>query len=140
MEIIYSIGIASVGLIASYAVMKSNVTKQMELSKEHTALIQALNKFMNEKQPLLSHLSKTENEVSAKLESMGKDIVSLQMQLKQTPTMKEVRLDFVSKEVFLQMEKHFDEKFDLLQAGIYKILDKLEKQSAGGIECLSSKH
>ena len=39
--------------------------------------------------------------------------------------MKEVRDDFVSKEMFRQMEKHIDEKFGKLELGITKILDRL---------------
>jgi hypothetical protein len=41
--------------------------------------------------------------------------------------MKEVRDEFVSKEMFHQMQKHIDEKFDKLEMGLAKILDKLER-------------
>ena len=42
--------------------------------------------------------------------------------------MKEVRDEFVTKELFLQMQKHMDERFDNIGTTLSKILDKLEER------------
>jgi hypothetical protein len=43
------------------------------------------------------------------------------------PTTKEVRDIYVSKEVFIQMQKHIDDKFDDLKHDMKKILTVLHK-------------
>ena len=45
------------------------------------------------------------------------------------PTMEAVRSEFVSKELFKAMEKHFDMRFQNIENGLKKILDKLEKEN-----------
>lgn len=114
-------------LIAGYAVMRSNVSKGIEADKAQDAKIEALEKFMNEQSPVLAHYSKVEEAYGKKLDFHAKELVEVKTKLGQAPTMKEVREEFVSKEVFLQMEKHIDEKFAGLQGGIDKILNKLDK-------------
>ena len=122
-----SLIIALITLVASYAVMKSNVSKSAKTIESLVAQSEKLTEFMNAKLPLLNHLSKKENFTDGKIESMGKEIVELRTQLAQVPTMRDVREGFVSKEIFLQMEKHMDEKFDGLQVMLMKVLANQEK-------------
>ena len=63
-----------------------------------------------------------------KLDSHSNALTGLQEHVGQVPSMKEVRDEFVTKELFLQMQKHMDEKFDNLDKGLAKILDKLEER------------
>ena len=122
-----SLFIAVVTLVSSYAVMKANVAKSSKTIDTLVDENKILKEFMNSKLPLLNHLSKKENFTDGKIESMGKEIVELRTQLAQVPTMKDVRKEFVSKEIFLQMEKHMDEKFDGLQVMLMKVLANQEK-------------
>lgn len=55
------------------------------------------------------------------------DITSIEKKMVQFSSMREVREEFVSKELFAQMQKHFDDRFKRVENGITKILTKLEK-------------
>jgi len=72
---------------------------------------------------LKSKIEKTEQ----KTDNNRMDISSLNTQLTTVPTTEHIRQEFVSKELFQQMKEHIDEKFDKLENGISKILDKLNK-------------
>ena len=63
-----------------------------------------------------------------KLDEVNKELATHKVFIGNAPTMEQVRNEFVTKEMFKQMEKHIDEKFDKLENGIDKILDKLEKR------------
>lgn len=121
------IGFALIVLVAGYAVLRSNVTKSMQADAKQDLKIEALEKFMNEKKPLLDHLSRVEEAFGKKIDFQAKELVELKTKLANVPTMEEVRGEFVSKEMFKQLEKHMDEKFDTVQSGIDKILNKLDK-------------
>jgi len=62
-----------------------------------------------------------------KLDGINETITEHKTRLGNAPSMEQVRAEFVSKEMFKQMEKHIDEKFDKVENGIDKILSKLEK-------------
>ena len=62
-----------------------------------------------------------------KLDAINEVITEHKTRISNAPTMEQVRVEFVSKEMFKQMEKHIDEKFDKLENGIEKILNKLER-------------
>jgi len=125
-----SLLIAIITLVASYAVMKSNVAKSAKTIDTLVNENKVLNDFMTSKAPLLNHLSKKENFVDGKIEEMGKEIVEIRTQMAQVPTMKNVRDEFVSKELFRQMEKHMDEKFDGLQVMLMKVLANQERMDS----------
>ncbi len=101
-----SIVIAIVGVISTFAITKNKVENNDEQ-------IKAVFKMLK------GH--------GDKIDSHSESLVAHQVEIKSTVTMKEVRAEFVSKELFKQMEKHIDEKFDKLENGIEKILTKLEK-------------
>lgn len=61
-----------------------------------------------------------------KLDEVNKELATYKVFIGNAPTMEQVRNEFVTKEMFKQMEKHIDEKFDKLENGIDKILNKLE--------------
>ena len=124
---VISVIIAGVGVVSSFAVIKQKVNEGGSKDTEQDQRLALLEKFMNEKKPLLEHLSKVEHAFGKKLDEHGNSIVELRERLSQNPTMKEVRDEFVSKEMFKQMEKHIDEKFDRVEMGLSKILEKLEK-------------
>ncbi len=63
-----------------------------------------------------------------KIDEINQELATHKVRLGNAPSMEQVRVEFVSKEMFKQMEKHIDDKFDRLEAGLTKILDKLEKQ------------
>ena len=120
-----SLVIAFIGVISSFAVIKQKVNEGGSKDKEQDHRLKDLEKFMNEKQPLLVHLSKIEHAYGKKLDEHSSAIVAVKEKITQAPTMKEVRDEFVSKEMFKQMEKHIDEKFDRVELGLSKILEKL---------------
>ncbi len=131
-----TIGMVGAGVIGTFAILKTKVNDSIERDKERdkrfeeyqsvqNKRINMLETFMNEKSPLLEHLSKSENAIFNKLDNYGKDIVTLQQKVGQAPTMKEVRDEFVSKEMFKQLEKHMDEKFSKLERGLEEILKEL---------------
>ena len=123
-----SLFIALAGVIGTFAVMKNKVNEGGTKDKEQDTRLKELEKFMNEKAPLLEHLSKVENAFGKKLDEHAGAIVAVKEKITQAPTMKEVRDEFVTKEMFKQMEKHIDEKFDRVEMGLSKILEKLEKE------------
>jgi len=93
-----SLVIAIVSIIGNFAVLKYMVT---ELKKEQQNIIRTLDKY-------------------------GDDIVRLNTRSELAITAKDVDNKYVSKEMFRQMEKHIDDKVDILRDGIEKILNKLE--------------
>jgi flagellar motor protein MotB len=62
-----------------------------------------------------------------RIDFLNKEIAELKVKVGVAPTMEQVRADFVTKEMFNQMQKHMDEKFDKLENGIDKILNKLDR-------------
>lgn len=123
-----NVAFAVATLIAGYAVMRSNVSKGMDSDKAQDEKIEVLEKFMNEKKPLLDHLSKVEEAYGKKIDCQAKELIELKTKLASVPSMKEVREEFVAKEVFLQMEKHLSEKFAGLQSGISEILKTVKNK------------
>ncbi|MBL0703213.1 MAG: hypothetical protein JJV95_04450 [Sulfurospirillum sp.] len=120
---ILSLVIALVGVVSSFAVIKQKVNEGVLKDTEQDIILKEIEKFMNERSPYLDHLFRFEIEMKKKTENHTSQIVKLQQE---TLTMTEVRNEFVSKEMFRQMEKHIDEKFVKLENGIEKILTKLE--------------
>lgn len=120
--------IAVITLVAGYAVMRNNVAKGMEADKAQDVKIEAFEKFMNETKPALEHYSRVEIGYGKKIDYFDREVVELKTKLNQSPSMKEVRDEFVSKEVYLQMEKHMDQKFAGLQSGIKEILDEVKNK------------
>ncbi len=134
-----SIGVVAAGVIGTFAVLKTKVNDSVERDKEQDKKFEdyqtyqnkrmnTLEAFMNEKAPLLEHLSKSENAIFNKLDNYGKDIVTLQQKIGQAPTMKEVREEFVTKEMYIQMKEHIDEKFSKLELGLSEILKELRSK------------
>jgi hypothetical protein len=134
-----TVGMVAAGVVGTFAILKTKVNDSVERDKEQdkrfeeyqanqSKKISILEAFMNEKSPLLEHLSKSENAIFSKLDSYGKDIVTLQQKVSQAPTMKEVRDEFVTKERYLQMKEHIDEKFSKLELGLSEILKELRSK------------
>jgi len=134
-----TIGLAGAGVIGTFAVLKTKVNDSVERDKvqdkrfeeyqaSQSKKISILEAFMNEKAPLLEHLCTSKTEIFLKLDSYGKDIVTLQQKVSQAPTMKEVRDEFVTKEMYLQMKEHIDEKFSKLELGLSEILKELRSK------------
>ena len=125
---IVSVAIALVGVVSVFAVMRANVNSLNEENKEQAKKLEQLEKFRNENEPVIAHLSKVEGLMFTKIDLHSELLTALKEQVGQAPSMKEVRDEFVTKELFLQMQKHMDEKFDHLDRGLGKILDKLEEK------------
>ena len=121
-----SLGITLGGILSTIAVVKQKINDGGTKDTQQDERLKELETFMNKNQPLLAHLSKSEDQIKDRLDNQGNSIVSMQQQITQVPTMTEVRNEFVSKEMFKQMEKHIDEKFDRVENGIEKILEKLK--------------
>lgn len=102
-----SIVIASVGVISSFAITKNKVEN-------------------NDKQ--IEAVFKILKGLGEKVDMHSESLSEHKVEIKSTVSMKEVRAEFVSKELFKQMEKHIDKKFDKLESGIEKILNKLAKE------------
>ena len=140
-----SLAIALVGIISTFAVQKQKVadsiirdTELDERFKEYKAstdkVITDLQKFKNESVPAIEHFSRMETSYGKKIDYQAQEITKLNQQITQSPTMKEVRDEFVTKEMYKQMQKHIDEKFDKMEASqdktnemLNKILIRLEK-------------
>jgi len=133
-----SLGISVVAVVSTFAVLRQKVADSIVRDQEQDIrfkeftikldeTIAELQKFKNKSEPHLEHLSRVEQALTKKLDLHSENITKLNQQISQAPTMKEVRDEFVSKEMFHQMQKHIDEKFDKLEMGLTKILDKLEK-------------
>ena len=118
-----SLGIAVAGSIAAFAVTRHLVaTHSLKIKAQeqsHKDLkeneIRDLVKFKDESSPLLTHLSKAEDALRAKIDSQAEAIVALKEKANNAATMKEVRTEFVSKELFLALEKHIDSRFTNLE-------------------------
>lgn len=123
-----TIALVFAGVVSTFAVMKYMISKNEEAGKKRDEKQDIFEKFMNEKAPLLDHLSKTEDEMRKQISKQSENITSLKEKISQAPSMKEVRDEFVSKEMFKQMEKHMDGKFDMLQEGQNKILQELRNE------------
>jgi len=126
MGAIISLIIAIVTAIATYAVMRNNVDRLVKENEKQKADIDNLEKFKNENAQRIEYLMKASDELKQKAQEQSESITSLKEKVAQAPTMKEVRQEFVSKEMFNQMQKHIDEKFQMVQSGIQKILEKLD--------------
>ena len=123
-----SVTVALVGVVSTFAVLRSNVHRLNETNKEQGKKLEELERFHNKNTPVIIHLSKVEGLMFSKLDSHSETLTKLKEQVSQAPTMKEVRDEFVTKELFLQMQKHMDERFDSLGKTLNKILDKLEER------------
>lgn len=125
---IISLVIAIIGAVATYAVMRNNVDRLVKENEKLKEDFAELEKFKNETKPQFFAMSKSCDEIKDKQAEQSQIIAQLKEQIAQAPTMKEVRQEFVTKEMFKQMEKHIDEKFSLVQHGIDEILKKLDRR------------
>ena len=62
-----------------------------------------------------------------RLDTHGDDLVRLNTKAELAITAKEVDEKYLSKEMFRQFEKHIDNRFDIIQTGIDKILNFIKK-------------
>lgn len=127
---IISLFIAVIGAIATYAVMRNNVDRLVKENEKLKTDFTELEKFKNETKPQFYAMTKACDEIKDKQAEQSQIIAQLKEQIAQAPTMKEVRQEFVTKEMFKQMEKHIDEKFSLVQHGIDEILKKLDRRAS----------
>jgi hypothetical protein len=112
-----SLGIALLGYVAMFVTTKS----QTQQNSKDIEKLQNIN-VSHKKEDDIAHGS-----IFTKLDIANEVLAEHKVKLGTAPTMEQVRAEFVSKEMFKQMEKHIDEKFDKLENGIDKILNKLEK-------------
>ena len=122
-----SLFLAVAGVVSTFSVLKTNVSRLNDIIKELEGKIQTLEKAINENSPVINHLSKTEDIIGAKVEAHSINITGLKEKVDQTPRMKDIRAEFVSKELFLRTEKGVEDKFDAVNNTLNKILDKLEE-------------
>jgi len=115
------------GFIGTFAVIRSKVVVGESKNIKQDERIEILEKFMNNNTPLLTHLSKSENTIFSKLDIHSNNITTMQQQIGQSPTMKEVRDEFMTKEMFRQVEKHIDTRFDSFEKKFDGLSDGLEK-------------
>ena len=120
--------ISIIGAASGFAVVRSKVNESGHRDKEHDARLKSLEQFMDANTPFLKHLSKVEESFSRKIDEHSNSIVEINQKVTQSPTMKEVRDEFVTKEMYKQMEKHIDEKFYRLEVGLNRILKKLDEE------------
>lgn len=92
---------------------------------QHTAEIKEI-KDKNDKHK--TDDEKLHGKLFDKVDEINQELATHKVRLGNAPSMEQVRGEFVTKEMFKQMEKHIDDKFDRLEAGLTKILDKLEQQ------------
>lgn len=137
-QTIISLVIALGGFVSTFAVLKQKVsdafvrdeeqdTRFKEFKNKLELELTDLQKFKNESKPHLEHLSRVEQAITKKLDGSIQEIVKLNQQVTQSPTMKEVRDEFVTKEMYKQLEKHIDEKFTKMEANQEKTNDMLHQ-------------
>lgn len=140
-----SIGGALATFIATFSVLKQKVNVAEKRDDEQDEAFKAfktelykeialINKFISETRPAIEHYNRIEVGYGKKLDVHSEAITMLSQQVTQSPTMKEVREEFVTKEMYQQMQKHIDEKFDKLEASqsrtnemLHEILHKLSR-------------
>ena len=140
-----SVLIAGVGFVSTFAVLKQKVANSVtrdveqdirfkEYKNKTEQVIVELQKFKNETVPAIEHYSRIEVGYGKKIDYQAQEITKLNQQISQAPTMKEVREEFVTKEMYKQMQKHIDEKFDKMEVSqdktnemLNQILIRLEK-------------
>jgi hypothetical protein len=103
---IISVIIAVVGVISTFAVTKNKVENN---DKQIEAIFKMLKGF------------------GEKVDNHSESLSEHKVMIKSSMTMSQADNKYVSKEMFKQMEKHIDGKFETLENGIEKILLKLEK-------------
>ena len=114
-------------LVGQFALNKYQIGETKSQVRKLFTLTDGLSEFMNTNTPVLNHFSKIEDIHNKKLENQSSDIVELKTKLNTVPTMKEVKDEFLSKEMFKQFEKHMDSKFEGLQVGQSQILTELRE-------------
>jgi len=117
--------IAIIGFISTFAVMRSKVISLEARLKKLDDTVEELKKFMNSYKPVIDHLSKEEDAITKTCEEHSSDIQKLKYQAEKTITMEQVRPEFVTKEMFKQVEKHFDSKFHSMEKKFENGMDKL---------------
>ena len=125
---VISLLIAIVGIVSTFSVLKANVSRLNEIIKELEGKIQTLEKAINQNAPVISHLSKKEDDIEEKLTAHAVSIMELREKTEQAPSKEFVRGEFVSKDMFLRAEKSIEEKFDSVNKTLNKILDSLERR------------
>lgn len=113
--------IAASAIVGSAAITKYKVSESNSKIIALENAVSELKEFMNSNKPMLQHFSRIENAYGNKIDEHSGAIVELHQKTSQAPTMNEVRAEFVSKEMFTQMEKHIDEKFNKLDNELDKI-------------------
>ena len=68
--------------------------------------------------------------VGIKLDKVTEEVAEHKVRLHNAPSMEDVRKEFVSKEMFKQMEKHIDGRFDNLGKSLEQIFDNQSKMLA----------
>lgn len=89
--------------IASTKRTLSSLQKELALDKLE---ISHLNKFKDEKTPLLVHFSKNENILERKIDKLNEELIELRVESRYVLSLKEARKEFVSIDVFRRVEEH----------------------------------
>ncbi|WGK69471.1 hypothetical protein P0082_01025 [Candidatus Haliotispira prima] len=109
---------------------KENLEKVLEDTKENLEKVNnkvlALENFRSESQSFVKDFPGAKTAMFKRLDSHAQLLTSLREQLMGVPSMKDVRLDFVSKDVYDQLVKYLDKQLVLIGIGISKILDRIE--------------
>lgn len=115
-SLLVSVGLAFLTYVSVFITMKNK-------TDQHTEEIKAIraNAVAHHKED-----SNTHDTMYIKIDKLNSEVAEHKVRLANAPTMEQARMEFVSKEMFKQMEKHIDEKFDRVELGIASILDKLK--------------
>ena len=108
--------------IVTYIALFVTVRNKTDQHTKEIEKIQTAKKETNKKNEGLVE------KIFEKLDEINAEVAEHKVRLGTAPNMEQVRAEFVSKEMFKQMQKHIDEKFDRLENGIDKILSKLENR------------
>jgi Arc/MetJ-type ribon-helix-helix transcriptional regulator len=111
-EVIYAVLSGIITFVATFAVMRNNVTRLIETNKKQEAKIEELEKFKNENTPLLKFLKENTKNIESKFDEVNKLYYELKEKLSHFPTWEMVRQEFVSKEYMKQMEEMIKNRFD----------------------------
>lgn len=133
-NLFWNIGIGVISAIVIFVGTRKEVEylrnenkKLADENLEQWKEINELKEFKNKRTPQIDHFNKIEEAYGKKIDKHGKDLVEVQQQLTQVVTIKEVRDEFVPREVLDLKIVHFKELTDIHNNNTLKVERKVDE-------------
>lgn len=113
--------INGIALIATFVTNKNKTDQNTKDIAEHKKEINdKIDKMLDDAKSHKKEDDVVHGKMFDKIDKALEQLVAQQVQINATPTMEQVRTEFVSKEMFKQMEKHIDDRIDNLGKSVEK--------------------